>query len=53
MNVLPEYIIVHYMPAWCELRTEEGAVAKGTAVTGGCVPSCVLWALNLNLLKEQ
>jgi hypothetical protein len=43
MNVLPECIFAHHMPAWREGGTEEGAAANGTGVTDSCVPSCILW----------
>ena len=48
MGILPGYIFVYHMPAWCPWRPEEGVESSGTEVTDGCYigarnQTLVLW----------
>jgi hypothetical protein len=36
MNVLPAFIYVHYMCAWCPRRSEEGIRSPESRVKDGC-----------------
>lgn len=47
MTVLPTYIYVYHMCAWCSRSSEESIRSPGTGDRDGC------WELNLDPLEEQ
>lgn len=38
IDILPAYMSVYYMCAWCLWRPEEGVGASGIGVKDGCEP---------------
>ena len=52
MGILPVYMYVYYVHAWCPQRPEEGTRAPGTGVKDGCVLPCGYWELDLHPLEE-
>lgn len=51
--VLPLFIYVYHMCAWCLQRAEEHAKSPGAGVTDDWEPQRGSWELNLSLLQEQ
>lgn len=53
VSVLLAYMSVHYIHAWCLLRSKEGIGSPGSEISDGCELLCGYWDLNLDSLEEQ
>ena len=53
MGVLPAWMSVHHMHAWCPSRPEEGIRCPGTEVTDCWKQPCVCWDLNPGPLQKE
>lgn len=53
MAVLPTYVSVHHLLAWCPWSQDEHVGYPGTILTEDCRLTCGYWESNPGPLKEQ
>jgi hypothetical protein len=53
LGILPTYISINHVHAWCLQWPEQGVRSPGAGITDHCEPPCRCWELNPGPLQEQ